>query len=68
MDMAELLDFITCLPVLYLAMFLNFDLNFLQIEVFAVSASLQDYFLRSTIYKDEISTVFSDGDHLILGR
>ena len=38
-------------------MFLNFDLNSLQIEVLAVSASLQDYFLRSTVYKDEISTV-----------
>ena len=57
MDMAELLDFIT-LQYYILAMFLIFDLNPLQIEVLAVSASLQDYFLRSTIYKDEISTVF----------
>lgn len=57
MDMAELLDFITCLQYYILAMFLNFDLNSLQIEVLAVSASLQDYFLRSTVYKDEISTV-----------
>ena len=49
-------------------MFLIFDLNPLQIEELAVSASLQDYFLRSTIYKDEISTVFRDSDHLSLGR
>ena len=49
-------------------MFLIFDLNPLQIEVLTVSASLQDYFLRSTIYKDEISTVFHDSDHLSLGR
>ena len=49
-------------------MFLNFDLNAHQIEVLAVSVSLQDHFLRSTIYKDEISTVFRDCDHLSLGR
>ena len=49
-------------------MFLNFDLNSLKIEVLAVSASLQDYFLRSTIHKDEISTVFNDSDHLSLSR
>ena len=67
MDMAELLDFIT-LQYYILAMFLIFDLNPLQTEVLAVSASLQDYFLRSTIYKDEISTVFRDSDHLSLGR
>ena len=48
-------------------MFLIFDLNPLQIEVLAVSASLQD-FLRSTIYKDEKSTVFRNSDHLSLGR
>ena len=49
-------------------MFLIFDLNPLQIEELAVSANLQDYFLRSTIYKDEISRVFRDSDHLSLGR
>lgn len=49
-------------------MFLIFDLNPLQIEELAVSASLQDYFLRSTIYKDEISRVFRNSDHLSLGR